>query len=99
MPRQQQRLVADIRGFMDRRIDAQRTGEPAAIAARQEKRRFAVFDEQAGNRYRCWCLARAAKCEIANANDRDAGFRFRLSHARGGDGAIDQCDGLQQPGG
>ncbi len=72
-PRQQQRLVANIGGMMDRRVDAYRSGEPAAIAAAEEERPLMRGEQKCGNRERRRRLAGAADGEIAETNDRQAG--------------------------
>ena len=73
--RQQQRLVADLRGRVGMRIDHFRTGEAAAIAAAQTKRPLAGRLQHFGEHHRGRRLAGAAEREIADAQHRHAGAR------------------------
>ena len=76
-PRQQQRLVADVGGAMDRRIDPHRSGKPPAIAAAQKERPRMGGVQELRDRDRGRRLAGAADGEIAEANDRQAGAGAR----------------------
>ncbi len=70
--REKQRLVADIRCGVRRRIDAQRlhvSSVPPAVAAAQKNGRFSLRNQQFGDSDRGRRLARPAGNEIANADD------------------------------
>ena len=73
--RQQQRLVADRRGIVPRRIDPQRPGQPAAVAAGQEVRPPAARDQLRRQRQGHRRLAGAAGDQVADADHRHAGAR------------------------
>ena len=70
---QQQRLVADSRGIVPRRIDPQRPRQPPAVAAGQEMRPPAARDQLRRQRHRHRRLAGAARDEIADADHRHGG--------------------------
>ena len=74
---QEQRLVADVGGAMNRTIDAHRTGETAAITASQKEWAFVLGKQKPPDGERRRRLAGAADREVAHANDRDANFLAR----------------------
>ena len=65
--RQQQRLVADLRGVIGMGVHKLRAGGAAAIAAAETKHPLAAFDEHFGERHDQGRLAGAAEGEISHA--------------------------------
>ena len=81
-PREEQRLIADRGGVVERQIDLNRLDAArSAIAARQEGDMAPVGDQHARQRDRGRRLAGPARDEIANADNRRAGSRAGLAHA------------------
>jgi len=93
---QQQRFVADLRGVVDRRIDAHRAGKPSAVAAAEEEWPLARREEEMGDRKRSRRLAGAADGEVAEANHRHTGAAAVRLHAHGRHRAIDRGQGREQ---
>jgi hypothetical protein len=68
--REQERLVAGVGGGVARGIDAQRPGERAAMAAAEEEGAAARREQDAGGGDGDRRLARAARGQVADAQDR-----------------------------
>ena len=96
--RQKQRLVADVRRAVPRRIDdARALDRPArAIAAREKEGRMSRALHLLRQRHRGRRLASAAGDEISHADDRRIHARAGLVHAPRSDGAIDRAERRQQ---
>ena len=74
---EQQRLVADVRRAVPRRIDAHRPGQPTAMAARDHMRRHPAPAEPQDERHHRRGLAGAAGGQVADADHRHADARRR----------------------
>ena len=86
-------LVADLRGAVPLRVDPERAGERAAVAAGEKGGPFTHGGEKRGDRQGRRRLARPAHGEVADANHRQRRPFALPAHPPAGNGAVERGRG------
>ncbi len=95
-PRQQQRLVTDLGGGMDRRVDPHRAAQASAIAAAEKVGVRVRGQKEPRYRESRRRLAGAADREVAEADDRNADAAAGRIHPPRRDRAVDAGEGAKE---